>query len=234
MRLAALVAAVFCLAPAVALAQQGPSFDCGKAATAVEHEICDGWNLAQQDQWLADLYSALRKELPSAQADQLKSEQKAWIKARNSSCENPEVTGDETLEGERWNCLTLLYRQRLVELANRQEQLTFGTAPGEGLSGYFAYEIEGSWGDLLLLQMPNKQVAFAISTVSGPTYHTCDLGGADAKRSADLVLWQSPDEPACKVTFSLDDSNQITVSSVDCSYYCGARGFFDTTYTRAN
>lgn len=234
MRLAALVLALVFFAASNGKAQQGPSFDCGKATTAVEQAICDGWNLSQQDQWLSDIYGALRKQLPADQADRLKAEQKAWIKTRNGSCETPEVSGDETLEGERWNCLTLLYRQRLLALADQLEQLTFGTPPGTGMSGYYAFETEGNWGELFLLQMPEKKVAFAISSVSGPTYHTCDVAGADAKRNNDLVMWQSPDEPACKITISLDSADQATVSSVDCSYYCGARGYFDFTYKRTN
>jgi len=60
------------------------SFDCRKASTDVEHNICDDSALSQADSKLAKAYSRLRKALPRSERRILKKDQRRWLKERNS------------------------------------------------------------------------------------------------------------------------------------------------------
>ncbi len=80
-----------------------PSFDCDKARTDVEKEICGEYNsaLRQSDRRVAALYKAARK-----QGSDVKASQKAWLKNRNA-CGTNEYPAD---------CLRKSYDQRVGQL----------------------------------------------------------------------------------------------------------------------
>lgn len=77
--LAGIALAAALLAPAASAA----SFDCAKAASAVEHLLCDDAALGRQDEQLAARYAELLETASRAQAKQLRSEQRAWLVQRN-------------------------------------------------------------------------------------------------------------------------------------------------------
>lgn len=86
------------------------SFDCAKAASAVERAICGDVKLARLDRQMAEQYRTLitgdgHKQPPA----KTKAEQRAWLKTRTTACHAE--TGD-ALGG----CLTGLYRARLAVL----------------------------------------------------------------------------------------------------------------------
>jgi uncharacterized protein len=106
-----LVIAAAALSPAAARAAgAGPSFDCRKASTAVEHEICRKPYLAAYDRQIAELYPQALGVLDAEDADQLRADQRAWLKVRDEcnyqTPANPHATTD--VEG----CLagTLMFR----------------------------------------------------------------------------------------------------------------------------
>ncbi|WP_108879713.1 lysozyme inhibitor LprI family protein [Anderseniella sp. Alg231-50] len=83
--------------------QAAPSFDCSKAATAVENMICDHQKIAQLDSDLADAYKTALRDSPWASANRrIRAEQKQWIAQRNR-CETP-------------RCLRQSYHQRISVL----------------------------------------------------------------------------------------------------------------------
>ena len=91
---------------ASALAAEGsdaPSYDCGKARTDVEKEICGEYNsdMRQYDRQVAALYKQARK-----QDGIVKASQKAWLKRRNA-CGAEEYPTD---------CLRKSYDQRVGQL----------------------------------------------------------------------------------------------------------------------
>jgi hypothetical protein len=96
--LPALGIAAFCLffQPASAA-----SFDCAKARTAIEKQICADADVSRQDGLLQETYQKLLKE--SAEPEKLKAEQRAWIKERDR-CAGKEP--DKTI------CLSLAYYAR--------------------------------------------------------------------------------------------------------------------------
>lgn len=69
---------------AVPYPYRGPSFDCKKAMTFVEHRICDYPDLAEADLRLNAAYEAARRALSASAAAQLKQEQLAWLKERDA------------------------------------------------------------------------------------------------------------------------------------------------------
>ncbi len=99
------------LAPAPALAQDGPSFDCGKASNAVERTICKEPELAGADRSLAAAYGALLGKLGGPAKEHLQKDQLRWIANRNRACAGGSayVEPDECLKGR--------YASRLAWLA---------------------------------------------------------------------------------------------------------------------
>jgi uncharacterized protein YecT (DUF1311 family) len=85
-----------------------PSFDCRKAATAIEHTICADFALARLDRQVAETYGTrLRNAYEDSEKNALKNAQRGFLAARNASCGRaPDMTG----------CLTRVYRDRLAVL----------------------------------------------------------------------------------------------------------------------
>jgi uncharacterized protein len=92
----------------------GPSFDCRRAATPVEHEICRRPYLAAYDRRIAELYPQALGVLDAEDAGQLQADQRAWLKWRDD-CNyqvpaNPHATSD--VEG----CLGGMLMDRVTAL----------------------------------------------------------------------------------------------------------------------
>ncbi len=63
------------------------SFDCFKAKTATEKEICADWKLARADRVLDTLYQVkLRNTDATAQKEEVKQAQRNWLKERDDAC----------------------------------------------------------------------------------------------------------------------------------------------------
>jgi uncharacterized protein YecT (DUF1311 family) len=100
---AALLVLLSLVSPGVAT--QGadqPSFDCRRAATAVEKAICADPELARDDSVLAQLYRDARHHLTEANATKLAANQRSWLTDRNRRC----GAGEHV-------CLANAYRERL-------------------------------------------------------------------------------------------------------------------------
>ncbi len=102
----ALLPVIFAVIPAAAAvfsdathaAGGAPSFDCRRASTAVEHEICQAPYLADFDTTIAALYAQALGLLDAAGADALRTDQRLWLKVRDD-CNaqvpaNPHATTD--------------------------------------------------------------------------------------------------------------------------------------------
>jgi uncharacterized protein len=66
------------------------SFDCAKAATAVERLLCSDKRLAAPDEALAERYAALLAVVPSAQRAQVRGAQQAWLARRGQCLADPD------------------------------------------------------------------------------------------------------------------------------------------------
>lgn len=89
------------------------SFDCAKAATAVERLLCSDKRLAAPDESLARRYAALLAVVPGAQRAQLRGAQQAWL-AQRAQC---------LAEGDPGDCL-----QRRIEAREKALDAQFAAA----------------------------------------------------------------------------------------------------------
>lgn len=80
---------------------QGPSFDCAKAATAVERAICGDPKLAELDMAVVNAYNVALSKLPNKQG--ARTEQGMWIRQVRNACASVQ-------------CLVEVYQQRLAQL----------------------------------------------------------------------------------------------------------------------
>lgn len=90
-----------------AIAQNRPSFDCTKAATAHERTICGNPELAAADREMAAAYAALAGRLTGTAKTHLEASQKRWVADWRGCDGNP-----QNLAG----CLGGRYRDRTAEL----------------------------------------------------------------------------------------------------------------------
>ncbi len=88
-----------------------PSFSClnGKL-TKIETTICTSESLSKIDQDLSDAVAKIKATEPKALA-QLTTDQRAWLKTRNSKCSNASDAA---------SCLDEMYRERQIALKQKQ------------------------------------------------------------------------------------------------------------------
>lgn len=86
----------------------GPSFDCNRASTSIEREICGSRLLSDLDQEMASLYFSIREQKSGNDANNFIQGARAWGRLRNSAC----GTGN-TIDQD---CLVDLYRDRVASL----------------------------------------------------------------------------------------------------------------------
>lgn len=103
-------------------AAQAVSFDCGKAATYVEKEICSDPLLGNSDDRLSEAYKAvLNKTSGDAAKGDVRAAQRAWLSERNKCTDNA--------------CLRSAYRKRVAELCNGAAAATDLAACGASPEG---------------------------------------------------------------------------------------------------
>lgn len=170
----ALAAAAMGLAATTAAADEiAPGFDCKKAASAVEKEICKDGYLTFRDGAMTRLYGALMRHLPAGERDALVRAQSDWLKARDRACGGPAVK-------DRSNCLFQRYERRIGRLAAMAAKAKLGAGPP--LTGFYGRKMEKFNGSITVVEVPGEPVWVEISTVNGPTYHQCDLSTRAAAR----------------------------------------------------
>jgi uncharacterized protein len=81
-----LAAALLVAAAAPALAQNGPSFDCAKASTAIDRAVCKSAALSKADREMAAAYAVLVGKLSGPAKDHLIKDQERWIGNREPAC----------------------------------------------------------------------------------------------------------------------------------------------------
>ncbi len=91
------------------------SFDCAKAATDIEHRICQDTELSDLDSQLGDLYGGLRKAMDEDRRESLTAGQRRWLGERNR-CEST-------------TCLRDVYQQRIEALNSQWRQFQYEGQP---------------------------------------------------------------------------------------------------------
>ncbi|OQW92865.1 MAG: hypothetical protein BWK78_00210 [Thiotrichaceae bacterium IS1] len=85
------------------------SFNCTQAKTEVEKAICNNRQLSEADSQMGSLFVQLLKSLSTTEADQLRQEQRNWLKRRNQECPYDD------------SCLLQMYQQRIAELSDKSK-----------------------------------------------------------------------------------------------------------------
>jgi uncharacterized protein len=97
-------------------AAAAPSFDCTKAQSWAEKQICGDDKLAALDAWLSPLFNQVVQRSAAKDADALKAQRKAWFKARNDC--KAEADGNA--------CLAQRYQDFIGDLEHRFAALVGG------------------------------------------------------------------------------------------------------------
>lgn len=200
------LAAITCAALLLTLgAQAAPSYDCNKAVSTAEKEICRVPNLQWFDRQLARLYK-LAREQAGANTPAIIASQRDFIESRNA------CKADD-------DCIERAYKARLTELS-----------PQVNVYEPFA-EYRSPNGTLTIVRF-GFEAALNILTV-GDNGHTCTFETDHATVGGKGVIrWR---DKACRMTIVPNDSEAaLRVETKNCQDYCGMRAMMDGTYSRAN
>jgi uncharacterized protein YecT (DUF1311 family) len=108
-------------------AKPRPSFDCRKAESDIEKQICLVPEYARLDREIASLFAKALKGLPAADAARLKASQVKWLAKRNDCIDL--IHGDPPVFAEVNSCLGDALRQRAKELGGVVEAGKLPEAP---------------------------------------------------------------------------------------------------------
>ena len=184
-----------------------PSFDCTKAKSAAEREVCEVPNLQWNDRQLARLYKLALEQSGNARNEVVQS-QRAFI-VRRDAC------------GDSIECLDMVYKAQLKALAPR---VNVYEAFGE-------YEPEGMGGSMRIVRF-GYDAAISILTVGGGD-HTCSFETDSAQLGGKGVIrYAEKDANACRMTVAPDGDDVMVVQTKNCSDYCGMRAILDGRYRR--
>jgi uncharacterized protein len=188
------------LAPSASAA---PSYDCAKALSAAEKEICRVPDLQWFDRQLARLYK-LAREQAGATTGAVIAAQRDFI-VRREACRAD------------YACLEAAYERRLSELAPQ-------------VNVYEAYaQYRREPGGTLWIARFGFDAAVKLLTV-GDNGHTCAFEADKATLGGKgVVRWQGG---ACRVTI-VPDGEDLIVEAKGCQDYCGMRAVLDGRYAHA-
>lgn len=210
------------LGPVGAVAQSGPSFDCAKAASAIDRAICLDKDVAKADREMGALYAALLARLSGPAKEALQKSQVQWIVNRNRGC----ARGDDDAIT---RCLAARYENRIADL----KASGTGTYPfveeesiqKKGRVGKISYAIDISYprfaGTTADFSIVNRGFADAATKGARETTPTADAG-ADREQEWSAEGGYSLYRPA---------PDAITVSRSFWAYTGGAHGYGSVTCT---
>ena len=113
------------------------SFDCGKAATGIEHAICSDKPLGELDITLANEFKTVMDAAPGLHRA-LAAGQRRWLAERNQKCGASVGATVEVTSA----CLASVYRSRIAELktvAAKQAAAHAGESPLAVLTPYVSF-----------------------------------------------------------------------------------------------
>lgn len=186
-----------------------PSFNCKKAATAVEKTICTNDTLARLDRKLGEIWkSFIGASNDDAFKSRLRQDQTLWVKLRDK-CQN------------NVDCISSAYQQRLAVLGEDKRLSVFaGQYEKKGIGIMTVYPIE------------NKNYLIAIQTADPEQgAWTCEITGTATENGNQLLLTVGSDYFSAR----LIDTDAITIDPNTEAFKaaennCGLNGGFFYTY----
>lgn len=202
-------------------AADGPSFNCARASTPVEHAICADRALSRLDRRMAERYVAVRRTLPAPAREALRQDQRWFLSAQEEWYENrdrwggfPEVPG---------------------RLSGRADFLA-SIKPGTPTS------LVGRWrnvaGEAEITQSAPGRLAVDISAASPVNARwLCESAGIEGPLVGRSVEGLASDDPSYRIRVTLKDGyleieeEALTPGSYG-PPYCGANGHVSGVYFR--
>jgi len=197
-------------------AAERPSFECARAATAVEKAICRSDALALLDREIAALYRQRRARAPSAQS--FDTDQQQWLTVRDACRDDVACLEKEMSER----------RQHLQELVAR-----FAKAPVKDKSG-FSGAYRNAYGTVEIEAASPTEFDVTIST-GEPTQGRwlCDFSGTGHVKGGAIVIQHRAEQDDRTVVVTLTRKpGLVTVREdrTDQADYCGHNGYIEGTY----
>jgi uncharacterized protein len=206
MRLALLAAAGIAFAAAPLAAQ--PSFDCSRAQSVSEREVCRVPELQWYDRQLAHLYH----DVKGKGGQQAVVDQRTFL-TRREAC------------GTNLECLERVYQERLKMLGKLSDVY-------EPVASFKPTKFGG---EMWVVRF-GYTGAIQILTV-GDGGHTCVFETDNATQTGKGVLKavETNDEGTCRLNVLPDEAeNALVVETHNCQNFCGMRAVMDGVYRRAN
>ena len=186
-------------------ARAEPSYDCAKAMSTAEKEVCRVPDLQWFDRQLAHLFK-LAKDQPGANHDALVVQQRQFI-VRREACRTD------------FDCLQTAYKSRLAELAGQVNVFEV----------YAEYSPK-SFGGSMWIVRDGYHAGVKILTVGGGG-HTCAFEADNADTTGKgMVKWRGGTGDACRIDI-MPDAEALRVETHNCQDYCGVRAVMDGTYS---
>jgi uncharacterized protein len=204
MRVAAsIVVLMAAFGPSVATAE--PSYDCSRAQSVSEKEVCRVPELQWFDRQLAHLYS----EVKGKGGAQVVADQRTFLTKREACGTNLE-------------CLEGVYHERLKMLGALSD-----TADPVG-----EFRPTAFGGEMWVVRYGGLTGAIQILTVGGGG-HTCVFETDNATQTGKGVLKavEQGDDGTCRLNV-LPNEDNLSVETHNCQSFCGMRAVMDGLYTR--
>lgn len=201
------------------------SFDCGQARAPIDKAICTNPDLSRLDENLAEAYkNALVR---SSDANQLKNQQRDWIKQRNA-CKNSA-------------CLKQAYEFRLNFLNNGlsnkkpSRQTARNDFPHTKWIGQFVRKVKGHPAVLEVIRKGeglyfNLSSVYEVNVAIG-NVRTGEIEGK-LEPMDDYAIFALPEQDSqCKLYFDLK-GNKINIKESQCQEQGGSGVYFSGTFIR--
>lgn len=221
---------------------------CAKAKSAADRHACFEREFDAADRILNQLYKKLRSQLSEPIRSDLQENSRGWIQMKEYNCEfQAEIlneVSDETRQAEFYRCALSYTTDRTKYLRK-----AFGR---KGVHGGVAGEYDDGYAGNLKFEKGTQKdtYKFQIDVVRGPTAHLGEIASEvhipngeigvyeerpDCSGVKNAVMRAGPREPCCRLDFRLRENKgyrTIEVKETDCSYYHGARAYFDGLYRK--
>jgi uncharacterized protein len=197
-----------------------PSFDCTKATSLAEREICKDARLAFQDKLLSKFYVFLKGQ---PHQDETLSGQLHWTEKRD-------------LCGTDWHCLYKRYSERIDELAvaaGKLGQVTGTYGYNFGSLGYDGHPT--NFGTAYIVLQNDGTLFGSIDTISAHSFNMCGVEFENAHPLGDTWIWQTGSEEAEEdkaIVLIRFENDKLRIDAINGRSFCGAHGHFEETYAR--
>ena len=183
----------------------GPSFNCSKATTKIEHAICGANMLSEYDNLMGKMYRELKN------ISEVKKSQRDWIKKRNTQCLSADV-----------DCLADLYQTRLLEL---DKYYSPSDKNGE-------YVMTGGDREITVTLSSSNNLIQVKLFGGGGKDSTCDFDGTGQLNGDEAVVrnHELSEDAFMKITFH----NQLIDISTQGFGFCGVYGYAGGLYLLTN